>query len=366
MLYGKLGSMNFEAIFKNKKVFLTGHTGFKGSWLLTWLHILGAEIKGFALQPKNDQDLYYSIKGETLCDSIIADIRNEHEVRSAILDFRPDFIFHLAAQPLVIDSYDNPVYTHEVNILGTAHVLNALRFLDKPCIAIMITTDKVYHNYETGQAYKEDDRLGGYDPYSASKGAAEIVIDSFRKSFFNPIQYQKHYKSISVARAGNVIGGGDWSQNRIIPDIVKALTMNQPVIVRKPKSVRPWQHVLEPLSGYLTLASKQVENPIKFADAYNFGPELSDNLTVEEIVQEAIKVWGCGKYEIQAIDNGIHEAGLLQLDIQKAKSDLFWTPRYCAIQAIDKTINWYKAFNKSPEMSYKLLQDDIDEFEYEQ
>jgi CDP-glucose 4,6-dehydratase len=226
-------------------------------------------------------------------------------------------------------------------------VLDAIRFLEKPCVAVMITTDKVYHNDETGRPYKEDDRLGGFDPYSASKAAAEIVIDSYRKSFFNPAKYNEHQKSISVARAGNVIGGGDWAANRIIPDIVKALSAKQPIIVRNPNSVRPWQHVLEPLSGYLTLAAKQVSEPVLFAEAFNFGPELTDNLTVKEIVEEAINVWGAGNYEIPDLQNAVLEAGLLQLDISKAKKQLSLHPKYNATLAIDKTVNWYKEFDKN-------------------
>ncbi len=356
---GKHGNMNLEQIFKAKKVFLTGHTGFKGSWLLTWLHLLGAQIKGYALAPENSHDLFYAIDGNNLCDSVLADIRDKERVKQEILDFQPDFIFHLAAQPLVIQSYKDPVYTFEVNTTGTANVLDALRFVEKSCIAVMITTDKVYHNYETGQAYKEDDRLGGYDPYSASKGAAEIVIDSYRKSFFNPAKYADHKKSVSVARAGNVIGGGDWAKDRIIPDIVKALSAQQTIQVRNPKAVRPWQHVLEPLSGYLTLAAKQTENPVAFADAYNFGPRLADNLTVKEIVEEAINVWGIGNYEIPELKNAVHEAGLLQLDITKAKEQLNWHPKYTATLAIYKTLFWYKALNQNQVNALQLVKADI-------
>jgi CDP-glucose 4,6-dehydratase len=359
---GKLGNLNFEAIYKDKKIFITGHTGFKGSWLLVWLHSLGANIKGYALAPENEYDLFNAIKGNELCDSIIADIRNQEKLKHAILDFQPDYIFHLAAQPLVIESYKNPVYTHEVNIIGTANVLEALNALNKPCIAVMITTDKVYHNYETGQAYKEEDRLGGYDPYSASKGAAEIVIDSYRKSFFNPAKYIEHQKSVSVARAGNVIGGGDWAKNRIIPDIVRALSASQAIQVRNPNAVRPWQHVLEPLSGYLTLAAKQTEDPIQFADAFNFGPELTDNLTVEEIVQEAIKVWGEGNFTVPELSNVVHEAMLLQLDISKAKEKLSWYPKFTATQAIDKTLGWYKSFTQRQANAFTLINNDIQAF----
>jgi len=334
--------MNFNEVFKGKKVFVTGHTGFKGSWLIAWLHLLEANVKGYALVPENDHDLFNVIMGDELCESVIGDIRDQEKVKQEIIGFQPDFVFHLAAQPLVIDSYNDPVYTYEVNVTGTANVLDALKFLDKPCVAVMITTDKVYHNYETGQAYKEDDRLGGYDPYSASKAAAEIVIDSYRKSFFNTNDYSKHLKSIAVARAGNVIGGGDWAKNRIIPDIVRALANNQPVQVRNPNAVRPWQHVLEPLGGYLTLAERQMQEPVKFADVFNFGPHPSDNLSVGEIVKEAIDIWGSGTFVTPVLKDVPHEAGVLQLDITKAIKVLNWHPNYTAKKAISKTVNWYK------------------------
>jgi len=355
--------MNFEQTFKNKKIFVTGHTGFKGSWLLAWLHLLGAQIKGYSLAPQNSFDLYHLINGDKLCNSVISDIRNKEKVKQEILTFQPDFIFHLAAQPLVLESYNDPVYTFEVNTIGTINVLDALRFLEKSCIAVIITTDKVYHNYETGQAYNEEDRFGGYDPYSASKGAAEIAIDSIKKSFFNPIKYENHKKSISVARAGNVIGGGDWSENRIIPDIVKSLIANNVIEVRNPNAIRPWQHVLEPLSGYLTLAVKQTVDPKGFADAFNFGPHLTDNLTVEQIVKKAIKIWGSGEYDVKVINNILHEAGLLQLDITKAKNQLGWKPTYCAEQAIVKTIDWYRMYSSNKfeisDFTYNQIRDFI-------
>lgn len=342
MPFGKLGKMKFEETFKGKKVFLTGHTGFKGSWLLAWLNLLGAEVRGYALAPENDFDLYHQIKGDQLCTSIIADIRDHEKIKAAILEFEPDFVFHLAAQPLVIQSYEQPLYTHEVNALGTVHVLEALRSLKKACIAIMVTTDKVYHNLENGQAYKEIDALGGYDPYSASKAAAEILINSYRQSFFSPSKYYQHQKSIAVARAGNVIGGGDWAKDRIIPDIVRALQADEVISVRNPNAIRPWQHVLEPISGYLKLAQKQSEDPIKYAQAYNFGPEPSDNLTVKELVNIAIDVWGNGEANFATVNNGHHEAKLLQLNIDKAKTELNWNPKMEAQEAINLTLNWYK------------------------
>ena len=362
MLPGKLGNMNFEKVFRNKKVFVTGHTGFKGSWLITWLHLIGAEIKGFALSPENSFDLYNVIDGDSLCESVISDIRDKDTIKKELLAFQPDYLFHLAAQPLVLESYNDPIFTFEVNTLGTANVLDSLRYLEKPCIAVIITTDKVYHNYENGVAYKEVDRIGGYDPYSASKGAAEIIIDSYINSFFNPSQYQYHQKSISVGRAGNVIGGGDWAKNRIIPDIVRALSVNKPIVVRSPNAVRPWQHVLEPLSGYLTLAANQTENPSLFTEAFNFGPHLSDNLNVQQIVEEAIKIWGDGTCEFIENNNTLHEANLLQLDIQKAKNMLGWQTKLNAIEALDKTIKWYKEYLANKVNVIKLLHDDINEF----
>jgi CDP-glucose 4,6-dehydratase len=340
-----MGIMDYQNIFsntyKNKKVFLTGHTGFKGAWLLARLYQLGASVKGYALEPLTKQDLFYSIKGETICESVIADIRDKERLKKEILDFQPDFIFHLAAQPLVRLSYEIPVETFDVNVLGTANLLDAVRFLDKPCNIVCITTDKVYENKEWHYPYRENDRLGGYDPYSASKAAAEIAVSSYRSSFFNPKEYDKHQKSVAVARAGNVIGGGDWSKDRIIPDIVRALNDKKPIVVRNPNAVRPWQHVLEPLSGYLLLGVKMIENAIKYADAYNFGPYLEDTLTVENLVKIAIQQYGYGHYETPTQTNQPHEAGLLKLDINKAINELDWRPKWSANKAIEKTINWY-------------------------
>ena len=337
-----LVNMDLQQFYKDKRVFVTGHTGFKGSWLITWQSQLGAIVKGYALAPENDFDLYHAIKGDELCESVIADIRDKERLAKEVVSFEPDFVFHLAAQPLVRLSYELPAYTFEVNAQGTAHVLDALRMLDKPCVAVMITTDKVYENLETGHYYKETDRLGGYDPYSASKACAELVIDSYRKSFFNPASYSQHGKSVSVARAGNVIGGGDWAKDRIIPDIVRSLQANEPVLLRNPLSIRPWQHVMEPLHGYLILAAHQVKHPVKYASAYNFGPEPQDNLTVEEVTQKAVATWGSGNYKKAESDQQVHEARLLRLDISKVKTELGWKPQYNASEAIIKTINWYQ------------------------
>jgi CDP-glucose 4,6-dehydratase len=343
---GKFGNM-FEllkSVYKGKKVFLTGHTGFKGAWLLKILNILGAEVKGYALSTQTENDMYNLINGDKICDSVIADIREAHILNKALQDFQPDYVFHLAAQPLVRLSYEMPAETFTVNAIGTAYLLDALRKLDKPCINILITTDKVYHNNEWIYPYRETDRLGGYDPYSASKACAELVINSYKQSFFNLLAYNEHQKSIAIARAGNVIGGGDWSKDRLIPDIVKALGKKEKVVIRNPDAVRPWQHVLEPLSGYLLLGAKLTGAPVKFAHAYNFGPHAEDALPVKLMVELAIDSWKEGSYEISKLENQPHEAGLLKLDISKAVNELSWKPKFSADKAIGFTMEWYREF----------------------
>ncbi len=351
----------FEATYKGKKVLLTGHTGFKGSWMLLWLHTAGSIIKGYALTPDSENSLYNMIGGDNLCDSVIDDIRNKEKLESVIDEFQPDFIFHFAAQPLVRRSYEEPAYTFDVNIMGTANVLEGVRKLSKPCAVIIITTDKVYENNETGVAYCEEDRLGGYDPYSASKAGAEIVINSYRNSFFNPLSYTQHQKSIASVRAGNVIGGGDRAKDRIIPDIIRAFTNNETVVVRNPLSVRPWQHVLEPLSGYLLMGAKMVKDPARFSTAINFGPYPSDALTVEEVVKQAISEWGSGTYNVLQNTNQPHEAGLLRLDITKAEKEADWHPKMDAHQAIGKTIQWYK--NATAENAFEYTKEQISQYQ---
>lgn len=336
-----------QQIYKGKKVFLTGHTGFKGAWMLKTLSLLGADVKGYALAPKTNDDLFYLIDGDTICTSVIADLRDKKRLEEEIVNFQPDFVFHLAAQPLVRLSYEIPAETFEVNVIGTANVLDAIRILDKPCAVVLITTDKVYNNNEWVYPYRENDRLGGYDPYSASKACAELVIDSYRNSFFNAKTYNIHQKAISVARAGNVIGGGDWSQDRLIPDIAKAFAEENPVVIRNPNSVRPWQHVLEPVVGYLLLGVNLSSDPIKFSQAYNFGPHLSDALSVEEMLKLAIHSWGKGEYIVEKHEEQPHEAGLLKLDISKAISDLKWQPKMNAKMAVSMTMDWYSEFIKN-------------------
>ncbi|MEZ4722710.1 MAG: CDP-glucose 4,6-dehydratase [Flavobacteriales bacterium] len=328
--------------FNGKRVFLTGHTGFKGAWLTLILRKLGATVKGFSLEPQSDHDLYVQINGDGQCESVIADIRDRERVKKELLDFEPDFVFHMAAQALVLDSYEFPVETYDTNVMGTIHVLDALRYLNKPCASVMITTDKVYENMETLAPYPETARFGGFDPYSNSKACAELAISSYRNSFLNPNKYDQHHQAIAAARSGNVIGGGDWSGNRLVPDIARALIIGEPVVIRNPQSVRPWQHVLDPLNGYLTLAAHLAKDPIKYATGYNFGPEPEDERTVLDMVELAIENWGEGSFTTPEIVNKPHEAGLLKLAIDKVKSELGWTPRFNSAEAVQWTMDWYR------------------------
>jgi len=345
--------------YANKRVFLTGHTGFKGAWLLKILHMIGAEVMGYALETDNTENLYNLIDGDNLCNSVIADLRDAETLTKAITTFQPDFVFHLAAQPLVRLSYEIPAETFAVNAIGTAHVLDGVRMLQKECYTVLITTDKVYHNYEWTYPYRENDRLGGYDPYSASKACAELVIDSYRNSFFNIKTLSIHQKAIAVGRAGNVIGGGDWAKDRLIPDIVKALSKNQKIEIRNPNSIRPWQHVLEPLLGYLILGAKLSLEPIKYSNAYNFGPALTDALPVGKMVDLAINYWGNGEFFINQLTDQPHEAGLLKLDISKAITELNWEPQFNAEQALSYTINWYKSYFIDPDNIVLLTEKQI-------
>lgn len=328
-----------RSVYKGKHVFVTGHTGFKGAWLLQILHEAGAVVKGYALEPETSQDVYLSVDGDSICDSVIGDIRDFHLLHREMLAFRPDFVFHLAAQSLVRRSYEKPVETWEVNVTGTANVLEVVRGFDYPCTVLCVTTDKVYQNLEQGKPFKESDPLGGHDPYSASKAGAELVVASYRSSFFSdpgsPVR-------LASARAGNVIGGGDYAKDRIVPDFVRARVAGKTLSVRRPDAVRPWQHVLEPLAGYLLLAAKMHETPGKFTQAYNLGPEEADVFTVQALIEEAERVWPGPATRFETEYQGLHEAGLLLLDITKAKTELGFIPQWNARTAIHKTVEWYK------------------------
>lgn len=350
-----MAMINLKETYSGKKIFLTGHTGFKGSWFLSWLSELGCVVKGYSLPPPKEDSLYNLINGEAKCESIYGDIRNYENLKKEILVFQPDFIFHFAAQALVIDSYKNPLDTYMTNVMGTANLLNVVRFLEKDCSIILITTDKVYENKEWIYPYRETDRLGGYDPYSSSKAASEIVISSFRSSFFNLNEVKKNKKGIAIARAGNVIGGGDWSENRLIPDIVNSIISDKPVEIRNPMSIRPWQHVLEPLYGYLLLGQHLSQNPEKYSDSFNFGPELQDSLEVIEVFKIASKIWGKGKMIKKDFTDALHEAKTLKLDISKSKKELGWEPKWTAHQAIYETVEWYKKFIEGKDITIPQL-----------
>lgn len=354
--------VELKKAFEGKRVFLTGHTGFKGSWMLKIFNMIGAQVKGYSLAPKCEDDLYNLIDGDNLCVSIIADIRDKIKLEHEILSFEPDFIFHLAAQPLVRESYKKPIDTFEVNALGTANLLDSLRNLQKKCSVVMITTDKVYYNYEWEYPYRETDRLGGYDPYSSSKACAELIIESYRNSFFNLSDISSHNKGIAVARAGNVIGGGDWSTDRLIPDIIRSLIENKPITIRNPFAVRPWQHVLEPILGYLHLGKELANKPHQFSEAFNFGPNPESFLSVEDIARFAVQYWGFGDIVIERNQKQPHEAKVLKLDINKVRSRLNWSPKLNSEDTLSLTIEWYKEFAVNPSASVELIKNQIDRF----
>lgn len=333
----------FEAYYKGKRVFITGHTGFKGSWLSEWLLMLGATVKGYALATKTSPNHFSILDLSKRMDSVIDDIRNKPRLEDELLKFQPDYIFHLAAQPLVRRSYAIPAETFDVNVTGTANLMESLIKLPKKCSVIVVTTDKVYENLELDVLYKETDQLGGFDPYSSSKACTELVVQSFRRAFFPISNYKVHGIGIGAARAGNVIGGGDYSEDRLIPDIIRALQKNQSVQLRYPDSIRPWQHVLEPLGGYLLWAGKLYEEGMDYSGAINFGPIATDHLTVRQVVENAIQTLGAGSWELDDSKDKPHESGILKLDIQKAKKVLNWFPKWNAEKAIKETLQWYAA-----------------------
>ncbi|MBI4375197.1 MAG: CDP-glucose 4,6-dehydratase [Elusimicrobia bacterium] len=333
-----------QEFYRGKRILVTGLSGFKGAWLGLWLHDLGAEVSGLSLKPEGKLNLYRQLGLDGLVDSRYGDIRDLKTIRKALAKAKPQIVFHLAAQSLVRRSYQDPVGTFETNALGTAHVLEACRHARSVKVIQVITSDKCYENNDSGVPFRESDRLGGHDPYSASKACAELAVSSYRDSFF------ADGISLSSARAGNVIGGGDWAEHRIIPDCARALSKGKAVIVRHPESTRPWQHVLEPLSGYLLLAARQWEEPGKFGSAWNFGPEPGDVAPVREVVERFFKAWGSGRWA-QAAANGGREATALRLDSSKAKALLGWKPVYSIDEAVAQTAAWYKAWASDQKFS---------------
>ncbi len=334
----------FNNFYKNKKVLITGHTGFKGSWLALWLTELGAEVIGYSLKPTTRPSLFEVLNLKDRLIHIIEDIRDEEKLKSVFKEYKPEIIFHLAAQPLVRLSYKEPKLTYETNVIGTLNLFEAVRETESIRVVINITSDKCYENKEWVYGYRENDPMGGYDPYSSSKGCAELLTAAYRNSYFNPKDYgQTHQVSLASVRAGNVTGGGDWQIDRLIPDCVKSLSKGDAIKIRNPYAIRPWQHVLEPLSGYLLLAMRMWEDPTKYCEAWNFGPFETDIATVQKVVEKVISLWGCGKYEVVG-DKRFYEAGLLRLDISKAMMKLGWRPKWNFDIALERTIKWYKSF----------------------
>ncbi|MGL4344552.1 MAG: CDP-glucose 4,6-dehydratase [Cellulosilyticaceae bacterium] len=332
---------HFENSYQGKTVLVTGHTGFKGSWLCIWLNQLGANVIGYGLDPYSVQDNFVVTRlGEKMTD-IRGDIRDKQKLEEVFEQYKPEIVFHLAAQALVRVSYGQPVYTYETNVMGTVNVLECIRNTPETKVGIMITTDKCYENKEQIWGYKEEDALGGYDPYSSSKAAAEIAIAAWRRSYMNPDHYAKHGKCIASVRAGNVIGGGDWAKDRIIPDCIRALQSNKPIEIRNPKAVRPWEHVLEPLSGYLKLGQKILEDPVKYSGSWNFGPNRESVVSVWEVAKRVVAAYGKGEVRDLSGGDGLHEASLLNLDISKAFFELEWRPTWGIDEAIKHTVAWY-------------------------
>ncbi len=349
-----------KSFWYGKKVFLTGHTGFKGSWLALWLQELGAEVTGYSLPAPTKPSLFELIHVSENMTHTIGDIRDGVALQEAMDQSQPEIVLHLAAQPLVRYSYKAPVETYETNVMGTLHLLEAVRKVQTVRSCVLVTTDKCYENREWDWGYREIDPMGGYDPYSSSKGCMELLSASYRNSYFPTHQYKDHKVGIATARAGNVIGGGDWADDRLIPDIVNALCEDQTPMIRNPAAIRPWQHVLEPLSGYLELAQKLYDEGDQFSEAWNFGPELKDAKPVGWIADQLAQQWGKSQGEKkswQADKNDHpHEAHYLKLDCSKAYSRLQWRPRWHLKQTLESIVQWHKAYEKGSDIREITLQ----------
>jgi CDP-glucose 4,6-dehydratase len=358
MLNGNFGNKMFKGIYYNKRIFITGHTGFKGSWLLYWLRKLNSTVCGFSDTVPTSPAHYELIEKENFID-LRGDINNYENLKRELINFNPELIFHLAAQPLVRLSYQQPVETFMTNVMGTVHILDIAKDLPNLKGIVVITSDKCYENFEDNRAYTEDDRYGGHDPYSASKGAAEVAIQSFRKSFYKTSNPEKILSSV---RAGNVIGGGDWSDDRLIPDLVKNAASYKTTIIRNPDAERPWQHVLEPLSGYLLIGQKILEGDLQMSDNWNFGPLNNDSLSVRSVYEISKKIWPDIYAEFPEQKNKLHEAKFLRLNSDKAKTLLKWHPVWSMEKAIEKTIKWYKEFYNNNKINTAK---DLEEYIYD-
>lgn len=333
----------FNNVYNGKTILVTGHTGFKGSWLSIWLNMMGAKVVGYSLDPYSERGNFEACH---LHDRLLADIRGDtrdyEKLNQTIKQYRPEIIFHLAAQALVRKAYAHPKETYETNLMGSLNIMEAVRENDCVKTVVMITSDKCYENVEQIWGYKETDRMGGYDPYSSSKGCTELMISSYRNSYFNPKDYAKHGKAVASVRAGNVIGGGDWSADRLIPDCIRFIEAGKDIEIRNPIATRPWEHVLEPLSGYLRVGEKLIEDPVKYATSFNFGPHISANKTVWEVVSRLVGYYGKGRVVDVSNPADLHENTLLNLDVTKAYVMLGWEARWNLQEAIEKTVDWYK------------------------
>jgi CDP-glucose 4,6-dehydratase len=347
--------MNMD-FWRGKRVFLTGHTGFKGSWMSLWLQTMGAQVTGFALAPNTDPSLFEEARVAEGMVSIIGDVRDPALLQRVMADARPEIVIHMAAQPLVRYSYAHPVETYATNVMGSVHLLEAVRQVGGVRAVVMITSDKCYENREWVWGYRENEAMGGFDPYSNSKGCAELVTAAYRSSFFNPSTYAQHGVAIASGRAGNVIGGGDWALDRLVPDIVRAIEQGREVVIRSPYAIRPWQHVLEPLSGYLQLAHKLYEEGAGFAEGWNFGPDEHESRPVGWIVEKLTEIWGDGaSFRIDASQANVHEAHYLKLDCSKAHMRLNWRPRWNLFYTLGKIAEWHKSQQAGADMQAVTL-----------
>jgi CDP-glucose 4,6-dehydratase len=339
-----------KSVWHGRKVFLTGHTGFKGGWLALWLAQLGADVRGYALGPATEPNLFTVARVGSVIEDSRGDLRDQYALDRAMREFQPEVVFHLAAQPLVRHSYVDPVGTYSTNVIGTANVLESIRTLTSVRAAVIVTTDKCYLNREWHWGYRETDPLGGYDPYSSSKACVEILSASYRSSYFSPDRFGIHGVALATARAGNVIGGGDWSEERLVPDLIRGFMLGRPVLIRRPLAIRPWQHVLEPIAGYLALGERLLAGNIAFADAWNFGPGDDDVWPVGRIATEMAHRWGNGASWITDESETFHEAGYLKLDSSKARSELHWLSQLRLKSALEWLVDWYQAWQRGADM----------------
>jgi CDP-glucose 4,6-dehydratase len=353
---------NMVKTWKGRRVFLTGHTGFKGSWLALWLTRLGALVRGYALDPYTEPNMFTLASVGAVVEDVRGDIRDYTKLQASMAQFTPEVVFHLAAQPIVRQSYADPLGTYATNVMGTVHVLEAVRKTPSVRAVVCVTTDKCYQNQEWLWPYRETDPLGGYDPYASSKACAEIVSAAYRTSFFPLDRLHEHRVALATARAGNVIGGGDWSEDRLIPDLVRGFRSGRPVLIRRPNAIRPWQHVLDPLHGYLILAKKLFAQQPQFASSYNFGPREEDTWPVERIATKLVEMWGNGASWIRDSVPSVHEDNVLRLDASRARVELGWQSRLEIEAALEWTMAWYRAWNQGDNMA-EFTEGQIAEYE---